>query len=439
MHVGWVLPGIIVKRIKPISAVSAVAPSPACAAIVLDVMAAADASTPRRKAGPPIIPTSAPSAEAGVAQSTNQPIITKSGPTGEPWVPSVPKAPTTTPEAPSAEAGVSSIPTVEVPSSARDERAAAAETEQEVFPPWPDNTAAAPPTNATNRITIVAVGGFPGAGVRTQVTLSAALMRARGFAAVEIYTDSYHLPVPVDRCPVCVELHEKLGRAPHTHCNLCPLSLDVASLIGFIDEIVNSYAGQTDSQQNDKRIVIFVAGRNVLGSPALLGKATVLIWIGLQENIGLCALRRLRADGLWPPDVSEDLTDPVVSALLAFLTEDTTLGLNRLYAHSHRYERVVGRRQTIQYCDVDNNTINEVATVFDRFVLNTFDATPGEPSQAKLAPLVNIPDAPTEAARVVPTADAGVILTPPSVAAAAVAMPSAEAGAGNLVSGKLCE
>ena len=232
-------------------------------------------------------------------------------------------------------------------------------------------------------------------------------MRARGFEAFEIYTDSYHHPIPANRCTVCVELYEKLGRATHTNCNLCPLSFDVASLIGFIDEIV-------DSQQYDKRIVIFVAGRNVLGSPAILDKATVLIWVGLQENIGLCALRRLRADGLWPPALSEDLADPVVSSLLAFLTEDTTLGLNRLYAHAYRYERVVGRRHTIQYCDVENNTIREVATVFDQIVLDTLDA-----------PLINVPDAPYAAARVVPTV--------------AVAMPSAEAGAGNFVSGKLCE
>ena len=52
--------------------------------------------------------------------------------------------------------------------------------------------------------------------------------------------------------------------------------------------------------------------------------------------------------------------------------------------------------------------------MFDHFVLDTFDA-----------PLINVPDAPTEAARVVPTV--------------AVATPSAEAGAGNFVNGKLCE
>ena len=150
--------------------------------------------------------------------------------------------------------------------------------------------------------------------------------------------------------------------------------------------------------------------------------------MGLQENIGLCKLRRLRADGLWPPALGEDLTDPMVSSLLAFLTEDTVLGLNRLFAHAHQFETVIGERREIQYRDVDNNTVTDVATVFDHFVLNTFDA-----------PLVNFPDAPTEVARVVPTAEAEVIPTPPSVAAAAVAMPSAEAGAGNFVSGKLCE
>ena len=278
----------------------------------------------------------------------------------------------------------------------------------------PANTAAAPSTDVTNRITIVAVGGFPGAGVRTQVTLSAALMRARGFEAVEIYTDSHHVPVPITRCQVCVDVNKKHGKAPHTQCNLCPLSLDVPSLIDSIDKGISFYANQTDFQQGDKRIVLFVAGRNVLGCPALLAKASVIIWVGLQGNIGLCAIRRLRADSLWPPDLGEDLTDPVVSRQLMFLTEDTTFGLNRLYAHSHQYERVVGRHETVQYCEVADNSIIEVATVFNRFVFNTIDVTPNEPSQAELASLISIPDAPAEAVRGVSTAEAGATPSAPS-------------------------
>ena len=215
------------------------------------------------------------------------------------------------------------------------------------------------------------VGGFPGAGARTQVALSAALMRARDFEAFEIYTHSYHNPVPTNRCAVCVESYEKLGRAAHTSCTLCPLSFDVASLVGCINEIVNS-------QQYDKRIIIFVAGRNVLGCPAILDKATVLIRIGLPDHIGLCALRRLRAHGLGPTALSEVQANVAVSSLLASLAEDviddTTLEFNRLYAHAYRYERVAGRRHTIQYCDVENKTIHEVATEFDHIVVDMLSA-----------------------------------------------------------------
>ena len=359
-----VLSDIVAKRIEPTSAVSAVASPSSCAAAARNVIASADASTQTAvDHESSAIPTSLPSAEAGVARRTDQPIIMEYWHPGETWVPSVQDASTITSEASSAEAGVSPTPTIEVPIVVSDEAS------REPAAAWLDDAERwrVASTNATNRITIIAVGGYPGAGVRTQVTLSAALMRARDFEAFEIYTDSYHNPVPTNRCAVCAELYEKLGRDTHTSCNLCPYSFDVASLVGCIDEIINS-------QQYDKRIVIFVAGRNVLGCPAILDKATVLIRIGLPDHIGLCALRRLSADGLGPPALSEDHANVAVSSLLASLAEDTTLAFNRLYAHAYRYERVVGRRHTIQYCDVENKTIREVATEFDHIVLDMLSA-----------------------------------------------------------------
>ena len=346
----------------------------------------------RRKLGCPLIPTEVPSAEAGV-----------------------PPTPT---EASSAEAGLPPTPTVEVPPDARDEteselvaiwqenaeRSLRASIPDGPWPnPWLDNTAAFPPTS---RITIVAVGGFPGAGVRTQVSLSATLMRGRGFTTIEVYTDHYHRPVLSDYCSVCVRHFAKLGRATHTHCNLCPLSFDEAAIIGFVDMFVAS-------QPNNKRIIVFIAGRNILASNAILDKATVLIWMGLQENIGLCTLRHLRAAGVWPAALGEDLTDPRVSSLLAFLTEDTVNGLDRLFAHAHQFETVSGERREMEYIDVAGNTIREVATEFDQIVLDMLSA-----------PLTNVSDAPPyDSACVVPTVGD--------------TRPSAEAGAGSCVGSDL--
>ena len=283
---------------------------------------------------------------------------------------------------------------------------AAAEAEQEasVLPPAVDT--AAPIADAMNRVRSIVVGGVPGAGVRTQVTLGAALMRARGFGVVEILTDSHHVPISIDLCQVCVDAKKRHGKSQHTHCYLCPSSLDGASLISAVNKGIHFYASQTGFRQNNKRIVLFVAGRNVLGCPALLAKASAIIWVDLQDNVDLCAIRRLRADCLWPPDLGEDLTNPAVSRLLMYLTEDTTFGLNRLYAHARQYDRVVDRKAA-QYCKVADKSIVEVATVFNRFVFGTFDLTPNEPSQAELASLAGIHNAAAAAVRGVSTAEAG--------------------------------
>ncbi len=80
----------------------------------------------------------------------------------------------------------------------------AAEAEQEVSSLPPATTTAVPLADMVDRCKIVLVGGFPGAGVRTQVALSAALMRARGFEVVNIFTDSHHSPSSSELCQICV-------------------------------------------------------------------------------------------------------------------------------------------------------------------------------------------------------------------------------------------
>ena len=96
--------------------------------------------------------------------------------------------------------------------------------------------------------------------------------------------------------------------------------------------------------------------------------------MGLQENIGLCTLRHLRADGVWPAALGEDLTDPRVSSLLASLTQDIINGQDRLFAHAHQFETVSGKRREIEYIGVAGKTIREVATEFDKVVIATLIA-----------------------------------------------------------------
>ena len=160
--------------------------------------------------------------------------------------------------------------------------------------------------------------------------------------------------------------------------------------------------------QSDKRVVLYVAGRNVLGCPDLTAAASSIVWVDLQDDIDICAIRRLRADYLWTPDIGEDLTNQAVRTQLSHLSSDNNFALNRLLAHARQYERVVDQKAA-QYCRVADKSIVEVATVFNRFVFGIFDMTPNEPSQAELASLFSIPDAAADAARGVPTAEAGAV------------------------------
>ena len=148
-----------------------------------------------------------------------------------------------------------------------------------------------------------------------------------------------------------------------------------------------------------------------MDAPTLLPRRPSIIWVDLQDHVDLCAIRRLRADYFWTPDIGEDLTNSAVATQLTRLSADNNYALNRQFAHAQRYERVVDH-DAAYYCTVANKNAVEVAVVFNRFVFGTFDMTPNEPSQAELTSLFGKPRAATEAAQGVPTAEAEVVLPP---------------------------
>ena len=111
-----------------------------------------------------------------------------------------------------------------------------------------------------------------------------------------------------------------------------------------------------------------MAGRNVLGCPELLAKASVVIWVDLQDEPDICAIRRLRADHRWIPELGEDLTKETVRIQLTRLISDDNFALNRPYEHAMKDLRVVHHKDT-RYCLVQDKSIIEVATMFNRHVI----------------------------------------------------------------------
>ena len=253
---------------------------------------------------------------------------------------------------------------------AEQETPAVAEAEQEAPPSQPVTTV--PLTEMIDRCKIVLIGGYPGAGVRTQVALSAALMRARGFEVVKILTDSYHSSVQSTLCQVCKAMAQTYGTFNHSYCRLCPESLDAPSLIRTVNKGINAYTSHTDFMQSDKRVILYVAGRNALECLTLVAAASAIIWVDLEANTDLCAIRRLRSDYLWIPDLGEDLTNPAVAAQIARLREANNHALTRLFAHAQQYDGVVTsyatQADTYRRCDAANKSAVEVAMTFNRVI-----------------------------------------------------------------------
>ena len=167
------------------------------------------------------------------------------------------------------------------------------------------------------------VGGYPGAGVKTQVARSAKYMQERGFSVVRILTQSFFRPVSASQCPVCASFAKSYGGAAQATCRYCPESLHEDALLRSVNAAILRLTSASDFVEGVGRAIIYVLGINVMECCELMTAASGISWVNLEDEPNLCAIRYLRSKCLWYPDIGEDPGDPaVVEQIKMFRAKD---------------------------------------------------------------------------------------------------------------------
>ena len=128
-----------------------------------------------------------------------------------------------------------------------------------------------------DRCNIVLVGGYPGAGVKTQVARSAKYMQERVFSVVRILTQSFFRPVSACQCPVCASFAESYGVAAQATCRYCPESLHEDALLRSVNAAILRLTSASDFVEGVGRAIIYVLGVNVMECCELMTAASGII------------------------------------------------------------------------------------------------------------------------------------------------------------------